>query len=122
METNCIFCAIINQQIPATILYQDESFLAFSDIHPLAPVHILIIPKAHFASLDHVPADQPALLGELLLCAQKVARQQNLAEKGYRLMINTGKDGGQTVPHLHIHLLGGNHLLGGIPNLPVQVG
>jgi histidine triad (HIT) family protein len=116
MENHCIFCAIVKNQLPAEIIYQDETFLAFADIHPMAPVHLLIVPKQHVESLDHVAADQAPMLGDLLICAQTIARKLNLAQNGYRLMINTGKDGGQTMPHLHLHLLAGKS------NLPIQVG
>ena len=116
MQNPCIFCAIANKLAPAEILYEDDAYLAFRDIHPMAPVHILIIPKKHIDSVNEAQAEDAELLGNLILTAQKVARDQNLAEKGFRLMINTGKDGGQTVPHIHIHFLGGK------PHLPVQVG
>jgi histidine triad (HIT) family protein len=105
----CLFCKIAANAIPATRLYEDEQVLAFPDINPQAPTHILIIPKQHIASLAHTePANAP-LLGYLLATAAEVARQQQLGN-GYRLVINTGPDGGQTVDHLHVHLLGGRHM------------
>jgi histidine triad (HIT) family protein len=116
MNDHCIFCGIVNRQVPAEILFEDEQFIAFKDIHPMAPVHILIIPRLHLDSLNDAQEKHASMLGDLLLCAQNIARSQNLSENGFRLMLNTGKDGGQTVPHLHIHLLGGK------PHLPVQVG
>jgi len=101
-----LFCKIAAGLIPVTRLYEDDHLLAFPDINPQAPTHILIIPKQHIASLAHAtPADTP-LLGQLLSAAAKLAMQQNLAT-GYRTVINTGPDGGQTVHHLHLHLLGG---------------
>jgi histidine triad (HIT) family protein len=106
---DCLFCKIAAGVIPVTRLHDDADTLAFPDINPQAPVHILIIPKRHITSLAHaLPADT-ALLGQLLAAAAAVARAQNLG-KGYRLVVNTGPDGGQTVEHLHIHLLGGRHM------------
>jgi histidine triad (HIT) family protein len=105
----CLFCNIASGAIPVTRLYEDDLTLAFPDINPQAPTHILIIPKQHIASAAHAtPADTP-LLGHLLAAATQVARDQNLSN-GYRLVINTGPDGGQTVDHLHLHLLGGRHM------------
>jgi histidine triad (HIT) family protein len=111
MATNpdCLFCKIASGTIPITRLYEDEQILAFPDINPQAPVHILIIPKQHFASLAKTNADDSPLLGHLLASTAKIAEQQNLAN-GYRIVINTGPDGGQTVDHLHLHLLGGRHM------------
>lgn len=107
--TDCLFCKIVSGAIPATRLYEDEHRLAFADIHPQAPVHILIIPRRHIASLAHALPGDTALLGQLLATAGDIARAQNLGN-GYRLVINTGPDGGQTVDHLHLHLLGGRHM------------
>jgi histidine triad (HIT) family protein len=105
----CLFCNIASGAIPVTRLYEDDLTLAFPDINPQAPTHILIIPKQHIASVAHAtPVDTP-LLGHLFAAAAQVARDQNLAS-GYRLVINTGPDGGQTVDHLHLHLLGGRHM------------
>jgi histidine triad (HIT) family protein len=111
MATNpdCLFCKIASGAIPVTRPFEDEQTLAFPDINPQAPVHILIIPKQHFASIAHTGANDSALLGHLLTAAASIAREQNLA-KGYRIVINTGPDGGQTVDHLHLHLLGGRHM------------
>ena len=103
---SCLFCKIVSGEIPATRIYEDEQTLAFPDINPQAPTHILIIPKNHLASHAHATQDDTAIFGHLLHAAGEIARQQNLT-KGYRLVINTGPDGGQTVDHLHIHLLGG---------------
>ncbi len=108
-EPDCLFCRIAAGEIPVTRLYDDADAMAFADIHPQAPVHVLVIPKRHIAShAATLPADA-ALLGKLLGAAGEVARAQGL-EGGYRLVVNTGADGGQTVEHLHIHVLGGRRL------------
>ncbi len=106
---DCVFCKIVKGEIPAKKVYEDENYLAFHDIDPQAPVHILVIPKKHIESLDEAGEKERSLLGGLLLVAKKVAKDMKL-EKGYRLVINTGPDGGQAVFHLHIHLLGGRAL------------
>jgi histidine triad (HIT) family protein len=106
----CVFCDIVSGKIPGDIIYQDEDFLAFRDIHPMAPVHIVIIPKAHISSLAEVGEWQEGLIGRLILLAKKLAEKGGIAEKGYRLAINCGSEGGQVVPHLHLHLLGGRKL------------
>ena len=109
MSSDCLFCKIVHGTIPVARLYADEEIIAFADIHPQAPVHILVIPKQHIASLAHTKPEDEARLGRLLAAAVEVARQQGL-ENGYRLVVNTGPDGGQTVGHLHVHLLGGRHM------------
>ena len=101
-----IFEKIARREIPAEIVYEEEDFLVIRDLHPQAPVHVLVIPKRHIASLAHSGADDAAMLGHLLHVAAEVARLQHL-DDGYRIVINTGHDGGQTVDHLHVHLLGG---------------
>jgi histidine triad (HIT) family protein len=106
---DCLFCKITAGTIPVTRLYEDEQVLAFADIHPQAPVHVLVIPKQHIASLAQTTTDDAAMLGHLLAAAAEVARLQGL-EKGYRVVVNTGANGGQTVEHLHVHLLGGRHM------------
>ena len=103
---DCIFCKIARGEIPANKVYEDEEFVAFRDINPQAPTHILVIPKKHIESLSDVKEEDRELLGKLLWVAKKVAQELNL-KKGYRLVINTGPDGGQEVLHLHVHLLGG---------------
>jgi histidine triad (HIT) family protein len=107
---DCLFCRIIAGQIPATVVRQDERTLAFRDIGPQAPVHVLVVPREHIASLEATGDDHRDLLGALLLAARDVARQEGLAEDGYRTVLNVGADGGQTVPHLHVHVLGGRAL------------
>lgn len=99
----CIFCKIANKEAPAEIVYEDEEFAAFPDIHPRAPVHFLIIPKRHIVSLQEVTEHDTELMGKLLLVAQRVAKDRQL--KGYRLQIAVGKEGGQEIDHMHLHLL-----------------
>jgi histidine triad (HIT) family protein len=102
-----VFSKIIRREIPATIVYETESVLAFRDIQPVAPTHILVIPKNPIASIAEATTDHVALLGELLLAAAEIARQEGLEKDGYRVVTNIGRNGGQTVFHLHLHLLGG---------------
>ncbi len=108
----CIFCRIIAGQIPADVVFQYRDFIALRDIHPQAPKHILIVPKSHIGSLAEVTNKQQGLLGRLLLVAKEVAEKENIATSGYRVTINCGTDGGQIVPHVHLHLLGGRRLGG----------
>lgn len=105
-DPNCIFCKIVAGQIPSSKVYEDDDVLAFRDIHPAAPVHLLIVPKAHVASLAHADASHQALLGRLLALAPKIAAEQG-ATNGFKVVVNTGHDGGQEVDHLHLHVLGG---------------
>jgi len=105
----CLFCKIRDGAIPATIVAENEHALAFRDLHPQAPTHVLVIPRKHLASLAQATAEDAALLGEVQLLAQKIARDEGLAA-GYRTVLNTGPDGGQTVFHLHLHLLGGRSM------------
>lgn len=99
----CLFCRIARKEIESTIVHEDEKFLVFKDINPKASFHVLIIPKKHIESIDHVEIEDKALMGEFILTAQKVAREKNL--EGYRLGINVGRKGGQLIDHLHLHLL-----------------
>jgi len=110
MMEKCVFCEIVAGRIPSDIIYQDEDFVAFRDIHPLAPVHIVIVPKTHISSLAEVGEQQEGLMGRLILVAVKLAEERGIAEKGYRLAMNCGPEGGQIIPHLHLHLLGGRQL------------
>lgn len=105
-----IFTKIINREIPADIVHEDEHCLAFRDVSPQAPMHVLVIPKKPIVSLEHLQQEDAALLGHMWLTIQKVARQEGLAEGGYRVVVNCGKDGGQSVDHLHFHVLGGRSL------------
>jgi histidine triad (HIT) family protein len=106
MSVDCLFCKIVAGTIPAKRVYEDELCLCFADVHPQAPTHVLLIPKEHIASTAHAEARHAALLGHLMAKAAEVARGAGLS-RGYRVVINTGPDGGQTVDHLHLHLLGG---------------
>lgn len=107
-----IFSKIIRREIPADIVYEDEEVIAFSDISPQAPIHVLFIPKKHYATLNDVPGEDAGLLGRLLLAAASYARAQGFADSGYRLVSNVNGNGGQTVFHLHVHLLAGRALDG----------
>ncbi|MGH9606137.1 MAG: histidine triad nucleotide-binding protein [Terracidiphilus sp.] len=106
---SCLFCKIAEGAIPSTAVFQDDRVCAFADINPKAPVHILIVPREHIASLHDTDASHRALLGHLLGTAAEIARAKGLG-KGYRVVVNIGEDGGQTVDHLHLHLLGGRLL------------
>jgi histidine triad (HIT) family protein len=108
--SDCIFCKIAAHQLNAQIVYEDDDFLAFKDINPAAPVHVLLIPKLHLDSLLDMGVQQTDLAARLLITATKVARQLGVAEEGFRTVINTGNNGGQTVHHLHLHLLGGRFM------------
>lgn len=103
---DCLFCKIAAGEIPSTKVYEDDKLLAFKDINPQAPVHILIIPKAHYTSVDALDESSAPVVGDIMLAAKKIAAEQGLTN-GYRLLTNIGEDGGQTVRHLHFHLIGG---------------
>lgn len=103
---DCIFCKIINKELPGNFVYEDATLVAFKDIHPKAPTHILIVPKKHIHSIIEVKAEDRELLGDLLLAAQKIARDLKLDNSGYKLLFNVGRGGGQLIDHLHLHLLG----------------
>lgn len=107
---DCIFCKIINKEVPASLVYEDEEIVAFNDINPKAPIHILIIPKQHFDSISDIPLEKKQILSELLFRARQLAKEKGIAHSGYRLVLNTGKDSGQEVSHLHLHLLGGRRM------------
>lgn len=108
MTDSCLFCRIVRREIPATIVWEDDHSLAFRDVDPKAPVHVLVIPKVHVASLNEV-ADAEAV-GRLVTAAARIASAEGIAERGFRTVINTGGDAGQSVHHLHLHLLGGRSL------------
>ncbi|HXZ30400.1 MAG TPA: histidine triad nucleotide-binding protein [Dehalococcoidia bacterium] len=110
MAEECIFCRIIAGEIPADIVFQDEDFLAFRDIMPKAPTHVLIIPKTHITSVAELTEEQQRLAGRLIMIAKNLAKKEGIARKGYRLVVNCGPEGGQLVPHLHLHLLGGRQM------------
>lgn len=105
-----VFQKIIRKEIPADIVYEDGEILAFKDIHPIAPVHILIIPKKPIESVAHMEDADAPVVGRMFLVARNIARDLNISEKGYKLLIRVGRGGGQEVPHLHLHLLGGARL------------
>ncbi|QDU78669.1 HIT-like protein [Polystyrenella longa] len=109
MAEKTIFKKIIDGEIPADIVYEDDQSLAFRDVNPQAPTHILIIPRKEIASIDHLSAEDEQVMGHLFLVAQKIAKQENLTD-GYRTIINCGEGAGQTVFHLHVHLMGGRNL------------
>lgn len=104
---DCIFCKIIRKEIPTSMVFEDEKMIAFNDINPQAPIHILLIPREHFASLNDIPEEKKGILSHLLLKASQIAREKGIAEKGYRIVLNTESDSGQEVYHIHLHLLGG---------------
>ena len=106
----CIFCQIVAGKVPSEIFYRDEEVIAFGDINPQAPTHLVIIPQKHIPSLTHLPEGQLPLIGHMVNIANQLAKKEGISEKGYRLVINCGEQGGQLVPHLHMHLLGGRKL------------
>ena len=111
MKTNCLFCKIIEGEIPASKVFEDEICLAFNDIQPQAPIHVLLVPKIHVDSLAMTDGSHESMLGTLLSRARDLAASLGVAEEGYRLVVNTNHDGGQTVFHLHIHLLAGRSFI-----------
>jgi histidine triad (HIT) family protein len=106
-ESACVFCRILRGELPAQKVYEDVGLLAVRDIAPQAPIHILLLTREHIPSLNEVQQDHALLLGQMVLRAREIARQEQLAEQGYRLVLNCGPAAGQSVPHLHLHLLGG---------------
>lgn len=110
MSHDCLFCKIVAGQIPSSKIYEDEHVLAFHDIHPQAPVHALVIPKKHLASVNELSSEDSAMLGHAFAAIQQVAQKTGIAESGFRVITNTGKDSGQVVFHLHFHVLGGRNL------------
>lgn len=108
MET--VFDKIIRREIPADIVFENDDILAFRDIRPLAPVHVLIIPKKRISSIDDLEAEDASLMGDMVLVARNIARDLNISEKGYKLLFRVGRDGGQEIPHIHLHLIGGARL------------
>lgn len=107
---DCIFCKIIKGEIPTKFIYQNDRIAAFEDMHPITPVHVLIIPKKHIPTIDDVEKNDEKLIGEMVITAQKIARDLNISEKGYKLLFRVKKHGGQEVDHIHLHLLGGAQL------------
>jgi histidine triad (HIT) family protein len=103
----CIFCKIVNKEIPADIIFENEKIIVFRDINPKAPVHFLVVPKKHISSLNEIEKEDKELFGEIFFVVKETAKKVGVFESGYKTVINVGKGGGQEVPHLHIHLLGG---------------
>ncbi|MEZ5427152.1 MAG: histidine triad nucleotide-binding protein [Pyrinomonadaceae bacterium] len=108
---DCLFCKIVAGDIPSELIHRDDLCVAFKDINPQAPTHVLVIPREHLASLDEAAKNDRETIGHLLLTAADIARQKGFAEDGYRIVVNTNSDGGQTVFHLHVHLLGGRQFI-----------
>jgi histidine triad (HIT) family protein len=108
MADDCLFCRIVRREIPATLVFEDDDVVAFRDINPQAPTHIVIVPREHVASLNDV--DDAAQIGRLSLAAARLARSEGIAESGYRTVVNTNRDAGQTVFHVHLHLIGGRRM------------
>ena len=107
---SCLFCKIIAREIPASIVYEDDRLLAFNDINPQAPTHVLVIPKRHIESLDNLQPGDDQIVGELVRRAAAIARERAIAASGFRTVFNTNRDAGQTVFHVHLHLLGGRSM------------
>jgi len=110
VSPDCIFCKIINGEIKGDVIFRDELVTAFRDISPVAPTHILIVPNQHVESLNEMTSGQEALIGRMFSIARQLAAQDQVSEGGYRLVVNTGPNGGQTVPHFHLHLIGGQRM------------
>lgn len=111
---DCVFCKIASGGIPADIVYSDDDVVAFRDIHPLAPVHVVIIPRKHIPSVNDLAESDQWLAGKIIMISKKLAQTEGIAQSGYRLTINSGKDGTQEVPHIHLHLIGGRQLSSGL--------
>ena len=108
--TDCVFCKILRKEIPATFVAEEDDWAAFRDIHPQAPTHVLVVPRAHVRSLNEVADRDATLLGRLLLAAKAIAAREGVDRSGYRVVVNTNADAGQSVDHLHLHVLGGRAL------------
>lgn len=107
---DCVFCNVVNKKVPATFYREAEDLVVVEDILPKAPVHMLVIPRKHIVSITGITEDDESLLGKMILAAKEVAASKGVAESGYKLQFNVGKDGGQIVPHLHLHVLGGKRM------------
>ena len=110
MANDCIFCRIISGDIPSETVYRDDDIVAFRDVHPVAPTHILIVPRRHITDVNELRDGDADLIGRIVLVARRLAKEEGIADSGYRLAINCGPDGGQKVMHLHMHLIGGRRL------------
>jgi histidine triad (HIT) family protein len=107
---DCLFCKIIDRKIPSTVVYEDDRVLAFNDIDPQAPTHVLIVPKRHIPTLNDIGTEDDQIVGELVRCAAMIAKERGVSETGYRTLFNTNRGAGQSVFHIHLHLLGGRPL------------
>ena len=107
---DCIFCKIINKEIPSSIVYEDSEILAFRDINPVAPIHILVIPKKHISSVIELTEEDALLIGKIYTAINEITKMEKIDQKGFRVIANCGEDGGQEVKHLHFHILGGKKL------------
>ena len=110
MKSDCLFCKMVSREIPSNIVFENDSVLAFRDIDPKAPTHILVIPKKHIQSINELGPDDQSLAGEILLAAKTIAKAEGIETSGFRTVFNTNDDGGQTVFHIHMHVLGGRRL------------
>jgi len=108
--TDCVFCKIVKDEVKSSIVYRDEQVTAFRDIHPVAPTHILIIPNKHIDSVNQLQVEDEPLIGHMFMVGRQVAMQENMHQGGYRIIVNTGPHGGQTVFHMHLHLIGGQRM------------
>lgn len=108
--SDCLFCRIVRHEIPASIVYEDDRVLAFNDINPQGPTHVLVVPKAHIASLDDLSPEHDTIVGEVVRRAAAIAKERGISAGGYRVVFNTNRDAGQTVFHIHLHLIGGRSL------------
>ncbi len=106
----CVFCSIANKTLASEILFENDDVIVIRDIMPKAPVHLLVMPKQHVESINHLQRDQQALISEIIFTAKEQAMAAGVGESGYKLVFNVGKDGGQVIPHLHLHVLGGKHM------------
>ena len=109
-DKDCVFCKIMRGEIPSDMVYEDSFCFAFRDIHPMAPKHILVVPRDHIGGMNEIKRDNSSIMGNLFTAVAKIARSEGIAESGYRVVCNCGQDAGQTVNHLHLHLMGGNRL------------
>jgi histidine triad (HIT) family protein len=108
--TDCLFCKVINREIPASIVYEDDRMLAFNDVNPQGPTHVLIVPKRHIATLNDLTPEDDATVGEMIRRAAVIANERGISAAGFRTIFNTNRDAGQTVFHIHLHLIGGRNL------------
>lgn len=106
----CVFCQIANKEIPVKLIFENDSLMAFNDLHPVTPVHILIVPKRHIPTINDITENDKSLLGEMVLLAKQIAKDRGVGSSGYKLIFNCGEDGGQVIQHIHLHLIGGEKI------------